>query len=81
MASTLEGEWDANTRVFLTSEEKYKKEKFGFLEDTITASIPAFISKDHQRTSAAEGDDVESVDTRLSKGDEAHPSPQDWRRR
>ena len=73
IVSALEVEWDANTRLFLTAEKKCEKDKFSFLEDIITASIPAFISKDHQGTLAAEGDDVGFLIPILLKATK-HPS-------
>ena len=74
VTSCLEGEWDYKTRTFLTFDEKEEKEKFDQLIDTVTAEKEVFISASHQIAMAAEGDEVESVTTRLTKGDVAPPT-------
>ena len=48
-------------------EEKDEKEKFSYLMDTVTAEREIFISDTHKQAMAMEGDDINSVDTRLTK--------------
>ena len=74
LAEALAGDWDPVKRVFLTLEEKEEIEKFSEIERTITASNDVFISESHQRALATDGDDINSVTTRLTKGDDAPPA-------
>ena len=71
VSTCLQGEWNPKARTFLTFEEKEEKEKFEHLVDTMTAEKEVFISPTHQLAMATEDDDVESVDTRLTKGNVA----------
>ena len=73
MVEALAGEWDFEKRIYLTQEEKEEKEKFAHLVDTMTATKEAFISESHQKAFAAEGDDVSTVVTQLTKDDDAPP--------
>ena len=70
----LEGEWNFSERSFLTSEEKDEKEKFAHLIYMVTSVKEGFISKAHKVVMAIEGYDVESIDTRFTKGYEASPT-------
>ena len=74
IAEALAGDWDPDKRLFLTLEEKEEKEKFSEIEKTITASNEVFISESHQKALAIDGDDIESVATRLTKDDDAPPA-------
>ena len=74
LSECLAGEWDIKSRSFLTLEEKDEKNKFAHLIDTVTAEREIFISEHHQQAMAVEGDDVESVETRLTKGDKPPPA-------
>ena len=74
MTEYLEGEWDSNTRSFLTLEEKDDRNIFAHLIDTVTAEREIFISEQHKLAMAVEGDDVDSVNTRLTKGDDPPPA-------
>ena len=69
----MEGEWNFSERTFLTLEEKDEKEKFAHLIDTVTVVKEKYISKAHKTAMCTENDDVESIDTRLTKDDEAPP--------
>ena len=50
------------------------KGKNSEIERTITASNDAFISESHQKALATDGDDINSVATRLTKDDDAPPA-------
>ena len=50
-------------------EEKYEQEKCSHLIDTITAEKDIFISESHKLAMAVEGDDVDKVETRLTKNE------------
>ena len=52
---------------------KDKKEKFVHLFDTVTAVKDVYIFEGHKLDMATEGDDVDSVDTRLTKGNIVPP--------
>ena len=69
----LEGEWDFLRRIFLTPEEKDEKDKFAHLIDTVTAVKDKYISQAHKAAMCTEEDDAESIDTRLTKDDDAQP--------
>ena len=62
-----DGVWDFKKRSFLTMEEKDERDKFTHLVDTVTAEREIFISDTHKQAMAMEGDDLNSVDTRLTK--------------
>ena len=74
MTECLAGEWDLKSRSFLTLEEKDEKNKFAHLIDTVTAEREVFIPEKHQQAMAVEGDNVDSVETRLTKGDKPPPA-------
>ena len=75
MTKCLEGEWKFAERSFLTLEEKDEQAKFSHLLDTVTAVREVYISSAHKKAMAVEGDDdLESVDTRLTKGNVAPPA-------
>ena len=61
-----EGDWDLKKRSFLTMEEKDEKDKFSHLVDTVTAEREIYISDTHRQAMAMEGDDINSVNTRLT---------------
>lgn len=71
IAECHEGSWDFKKRSFLTLEEKDEKAKFEQLVDTVTAEKETFISESHKLAMAMEGDDIDSVNTRLTKNYEA----------
>ena len=73
VAESFEGKWNFKERQFLTLEEKDEREKFSHLIDTVTAERDIYISEGHKLAMAVEGDDVNSVDTRLTKGNEPPP--------
>ena len=62
-----DGVWNFKKRSFLTMEEKDEKDKFSQLVDTVTAEREIFISDTHRQAMAMEGDDINSVNTRLTK--------------
>ena len=70
----LEGEWDFKKRIYLTLEEKDEKVKFSSLLDNITGVKEVFISETQRTAMAMEGDDINTVDSRLTKGSEAPPT-------
>ena len=51
----------------MTLEEKNEQDKFEEMEDMVNATKDVFFSETHQKAMAAEGEDIESVDTRLTK--------------
>ena len=71
ITSCLEGEWNYESRTFLTLEEKDEKDKFSNLLDNITGVKEVFISETQKAAMAMDGEDVGTVDTRLTKGDVA----------
>ena len=71
IAECMEGDWNHKNRTFLTREEKNEQQKFSHVLDTVTAVKESYISEEHRLAMAAEGDDVGSLDTRLTKGDVA----------
>ena len=72
LTEALEGEWNYNSRSFLTSAEKEERTRLDFMEDQANAEVQEFISKDQQQALALDSD-VFSVETRLTKGDAAPP--------
>ena len=54
-------------------EEKDEIEKFAHLTDTVTAVKDVYISEGHKLSMTTEGDDVDLVNTWLTKGDIAPP--------
>ena len=69
----MEGEWDYKKRTFSTIEEKNEQDKFGLLLDSATEVKESYISEEHKQAMAMDGDDINSVNTRLTKGDAAPP--------
>ena len=74
IAICLEGEWNYAQRTFLTLDEKNEKEKFSHIIDTVTTVKEVFISEAQRAAMAIEGDDVATLDTKLTKGDQAPPA-------
>ena len=54
-------------RSFLTPKEKDEQDKFDKMDDMVNATKEVFISESNWKTMAAEGEEVESVDTQLIK--------------
>ena len=74
IADAMEGDWNYDLRTFLTLEEKDEQDKFEDMEDMVNATKEVFISENHQKALAMEGDNVQSVTTQLTKDDAAPPS-------
>ena len=73
LTEALEGDWNYDTRKFLSAQEKMEIDRLDDMEEEVNAVQVQYISKDHQHALAMEEDDV-SVETRLTKGDAA-PTP------
>ena len=73
VAECMEGEWDYKKRTFSTIEEKNEQDKFGLLLDSATEVKESYLSQEHKQAMAMDGDDIISVNTRLTKGDAAPP--------
>ncbi len=54
--------------------KKNEKEKFSHIIDTVTAMNKVFISEGQKAAMTVEGDDVATLDTKLTKGDQAPPA-------
>ena len=68
VARCLGGRWNFEKRSIITLEKEDKKEKFAYLIDTVTAVKDIYISERHKLAIATEGDDIDSVDNKLTKG-------------
>ena len=73
ITSALAGDWDYESRKFLSAAEKIEADKLDFMEIEALADHDPFISKDQQLALALSSDDV-SEETRLTKGDAAPPT-------
>jgi hypothetical protein len=76
IAQAMEGEWDFQTRTFLSATEKIEEDKLEGLECLALAEKDSFISKDQEAVLALADDDV-SIETRVTKGDAAPNSYKD----
>ena len=74
ITDALDGDWNFESRRFLSSDERIERERLDLMEDEVNAEREVFISKDHQRALAMDEDDEISVETRLTKGDAAPPA-------
>ena len=73
LTEAMEGDWTLTTRKFLSAQEKMENDRLDDMEEEANAIPEPFISKDHQQALAIDDDEV-SIETRLTKGDEA-PTP------
>ena len=73
ITSALAGDWDYESRKFLSAAEKIEADKLDLMEIEALADHDPFISKDQQLALALSSDDV-SEETRLTKGDAAPPT-------
>ena len=69
----MAGDWGFKKRILLTLEEKEEKKKFSEVEWTVTATKDVFIFESHQKALSIEGNDVQYVNIRLAKDDDAPP--------
>jgi len=72
MVASLEETLDYN-KCILSLEEKGEQDKFKYLKNTIMSCKEVYISNDQQQMITMEGNMLDSVETRLKKGDEAPP--------
>ena len=72
LTTALNGEWDFDSRQFISAEEKIESDKLDLMESEAQAEYEPFLSKDQQMVMALPNDKI-SVETRLTKGDAAPP--------
>lgn len=70
LTTALAGDWNYNSRSFLSAEEKVENDKLDLMEAEACAENEQFISKDQQIVMALPDDEF-SVETRVTKGDAA----------
>ena len=76
LTGALEGEWDYNSRKFLSANEKLETDKLEAMKSEALAEYDPFISKNQQLAMAVDTDDI-SVETRLTKGGATPPNNSD----
>ena len=69
IAATRDGHWDATKRMYLSEEDLIENNKLEDLESSMMAVKEVYIDPSHQRALAADGDSVQTSDTRLTRGD------------
>lgn len=73
LSLAMEGDWNYDSRKFLSATEKQEYDKLDLMEAEACAETEAHIGKDEQMAMAREDDDI-SLETRLTKGDAVPPS-------